>query len=102
MTPIDLKDCSFFILDKDGSNFINIRIGEGNFTYSIERSLELKKSRGNLDKVREGEEEPVKIQFQFVWDQITSSGMEAATVEEALNKLGPASNWQSAASDSLA
>lgn len=94
MTPLDLKDCTFFVIDGSGLNFIAIRIGEGNFAYTIKRSIEARKSRGNLYQNREGEEEPTDISFQFVWDTITSSGSEPPTLEEAI--YGTAPGWTNA------
>lgn len=97
MTPIDMKDCTLFVIDGSGLNFIAIRVGEGNFTYTVKRNIEPKKSRGNLYQLREGEEEPTEIAFQCVWDQIVSSGEEPPTLEECIN--GTAPGWFSASPD---
>ena len=94
MLPIDLKDCTFFVIDGTGLNFVAIRIGEGNFTYSRKRNVEPRKSRGNLYQSREGEEEPIDISFQFVWDEIKSSGSEPPTLEEIFD--GTAPGWVTA------
>jgi hypothetical protein len=92
--PLDLKDCTLFVLDGTGTNFIAIRIGEGSLSYTVSRNVEARKSRGQLYQSREGEEEPTEISFQFVWDSITSSGDEPPTLEEAL--YGLAEGWTSA------
>jgi len=97
MNHIDMKDCTLFLLDKTGANFIALRIGEGNFAYTKARNIVTKKSRGYLDKIREGEDEPVAINFQVVWDAIESSGDEPPTLEEVLDGQGP--GWVSAATD---
>jgi len=95
VTPIDLKDCTLFLISGTGSDFIAIRIGEGNLSYTAKRNIEAKKSRGNLNQLREGEEEPTDISFQFVWDSMISSGSEPPTLEEVLyNEVG----WTSASS----
>lgn len=94
MKPLDLKDCTFFVIDGSGLNFIAIRIGEGNFSYTTKRNIVSRKSRGNLHQTREGEQEPTDISFQFVWDQITSSGEESPTIEEAFH--GEIEEWTSA------
>lgn len=94
MISVELKNCNLFILDATGSNYITVRIGEGTLTYSTKRDIQQRKSRGNLYQVREGEEQVTEINFQFVWDLITSSGEEHPTVEEALNGLAP--GWTSA------
>ena len=97
MIPIDMKDCTLFIIDGSGLNFIAIRIGEGNFTYTVKRNIEPKKSRGNLNQLREGEEEVTDVSFQFVWDTVTSSGDEPPTLEECI--YGDAPGWVSASID---
>lgn len=94
MMPIDLKDCTLFLIDGTGVHFVAIRIGEGNFTYSRKRSIELKKVRGRLQSTRVGEEEPTDIAFQLVWDSITSSGDEPPTFEEIIDGVAP--GWVSA------
>lgn len=97
MTPIDLKNCNLFLLDATGTNYISIRVGEGTFAYSIKRDIQQRKSRGKLDKVREGEEFPTEISMQFVWDNISSSGSEPPTFEEII--YGTAPGWISANAD---
>lgn len=99
MTPIDLKDCTLFLIDGTGANFIAIRIGEGNFSYTGKRNIEQRKARGQLDKVREGEEDVTSITFQFVWDLMISSDDEPPTMEEVL--YGEA-GWTSASADTNA
>ena len=94
MTSIDLKNCNLYILDATGSNYIAVRIGEGTLTYATKRDIQQRKSRGNLFQLREGEEQVTEVNFQFIWDNITSSGDELPTVEEVLN--GEAAGWASA------
>jgi hypothetical protein len=94
LTPIDLKNCNLYILDATGSNYLAVRIGEGTLTYAIKRDIQQRKSRGNLWQLREGEEQVVEVQFQFIWDTITSTGDEPPTIEEAI--YGEAPGWQSA------
>jgi len=97
LTPIDLKDCTLFLIDGTGTNFIAIRIGEGNFSYTAKRNLEQRKARGQLDKIREGEEEAVSIAFQFIWDLMISSDDDPPTIEEVLE--GNATGWVSSSPD---
>jgi hypothetical protein len=97
MNHIDLKECSLFLIDGTGANYVAIRIGEGNFSYSRRRNIEVRKSRGNLNSSRETEEEPTDIQFQFVWDTMVSSGSEPPTIEEIID--GTAPGWAPATSD---
>lgn len=99
MNPISLRDCSLFLIDGTGSNYIEVTIGEGNLQYSTRRNVEPVKSRGVLDRVREGEQDITDVQFQFVWEHIKSSGSDPPTIEEVLSRSGPASTWQSDSAD---
>lgn len=82
------------------ANSITVKIGEGNLTYSEKRPVEFTRDRGNLDTVREADDEPIDVQLDFTWDWITSeSGATAPTVEEAFKGTGPASSWVNASTD---
>lgn len=75
---------------------LEVDIGEGTFTYSEKRNIEYKKSRGKLKTVREGDEEPVDVRIDAVWEFLRSvSGATTPTIEEALKKIGAASEWVS-------
>lgn len=94
MAQIDLKNATLFIFDGTGTpNELEIKIGEGNFTYSEKRNIEYKKDRGLLDITREGDEEPMEISFDFVWEWVKSSTGYAITPFEALKQVGQASAW---------
>ncbi len=101
MALIDLKDCTLYI--KDGTtptpNSIEVEIGEGNLMYTVSRTIDQRKARGLLFQLREGEQLPVDINFQFVWRHIISSGSENPTVDEVLQGIGAAATWKSASSD---
>jgi hypothetical protein len=91
---IDLKNFQLYLIDGTGLNFITITIGEGTLTYSVKRDIQQRKSRGNLFQLREGEQQPTDVQFQFVWDFITASSGDPPTIEDVL--FGTANGWQSA------
>jgi hypothetical protein len=81
-------------------NSISIKIGEGNLTYSEKRPVEFKLDRGNLDTVREADQEPIDVSFEFTWEYISAeSTSNVPTVEDALKRLDNASSWLNAASD---
>src|SRR5690348_7052340 len=98
MTPIDLRHTTLYIRDK-GTNYITVRIGEGNLTYAEKRNIIVAKSRGVLNRIREGDEEAMDLQFQFVWDNITAHDGSIITVEDALKNRNNASGWQSTSFD---
>lgn len=79
---------------------IEIKIGEGNFTYDEKRNIEYKKNRGNLDTVRKGDQEAMDVRFDFVWEYLRSvSGATTPTIEEALKQKGAAATWTSTSAD---
>ncbi len=91
---VDNQDVHF------GPNQLKIKIGEGNLTYSEKKMREYKKDRGKLDQVRDGDEDPMEVDFQFAWIYLKSpTGAITPTFEEALKQIGPASGWVSTAED---
>jgi hypothetical protein len=81
-------------------NFLRVKIGEGNLTYSEKRPIVFTRDRGILDTVREADDEPMDVSLDFTWEFLSSAvGATAPTVEEALKQLGPASAWVNGSSD---
>jgi hypothetical protein len=100
---IDLKDVIIRI--KDGTLptalSIDVKIGEGNLTYTETVEREYTLDRGLLDEVRNGDETPMDVSFDFTWVDI-STRLETgavATVEDALKNIGAAAAWVSSDSD---
>lgn len=97
---IDLKDAVIKIKD-GGSNEIEVKIGEGNFTWTEARNIEYTLDRGRLDDVRRGDEIPVDVSFDFLWEYLKgpSSASTASgglpTIEDALKQRGAAAGWVS-------
>jgi hypothetical protein len=78
---------------------LQVRLGDGSFSYTEKKAREYKKNRGKLDSVRNGDEEPLEVKLDFGWIFVKSSTGEALTVEDVLKKQGQASTWVSAGSD---
>jgi hypothetical protein len=104
MAQIDFKDMAITI--KDGTagtpNSITVKIGEGSMSYSEKKPRTYIKDRGNLDTVRDGDEEPVDVSFDATWEKITvGSGVTAGvpSIEDALKARGAAADWVSTSSD---
>lgn len=97
---IDLKDTTIKIKD-GGSEEIEIKIGEGNLTYTESRNMEYTLDKGILDEVREGDEVPMDISFDFVWEFITGTTGTAGvpSVEDALKNINKAAAWVSSDAD---
>jgi hypothetical protein len=78
---------------------LEIKIGEGNLTWSETKEYEYLRDRGNLDTVKEGDEQPVEMSLEFVYDFIKSSSGIDITPVDALKREGNASEWVSTSSD---
>lgn len=76
-----------------GPRYINVKVGEGNITYSEKKPREYKKDRGRLDSVRNGDEEPVDVSFQMMYEEITSYSTNPPSLEDVLKTRGNASAW---------
>lgn len=75
-------------------------IGEGNMSYTEKRNMEYKRNRGKLKTVREGDEEPMDVRIDAVWEFLRSaSGASIPTIEEVIKNIGAASGWISSDPD---
>lgn len=102
MPVIDLKKCTLKI--KDGTTptaqEISVVIGQGNLTYTVARNIEYLLDRGNLSSVREGDQIPCAVKFEFEWQYITAkTGDAAPSVEDVLRKTGLGTSWVSSDAD---
>lgn len=80
---------------------VTVKIGAGTLTYSEKRNMEYTLDRGVLDEVREGDEVPMDVKFDFVWEYIKGGlgGSDPPSVEDALKQIGNAASWVSSDSD---
>lgn len=81
------------------SQEVEIKLGEGNLTYTENKEYEYVLDRGNLDTVREGNQVPVDISLDFVYEFIRTGTNETITPTDALKGVGGADEWVSASSD---
>lgn len=101
MAVIDLKNVTITLRDGDSpANELEIKIGNGNCTYDETKNREYRLDRGVLDNVRDGDEAPVDVSFNFDWEWLKSTGAEAVTIEDALKKVGGAATWVTSGADS--
>lgn len=99
---IDLKDVTILFKDGTGTpNTLELTIGEGNLTYTEARNIEYTLDRGLLDEVREGDEVPVDVAFDLVWEFLTAvvSSGGIPTPEDFMKKVGNASAFISTDAD---
>jgi hypothetical protein len=102
MPLIDIKLATLYIRDGDTpTNEIEVKIGEGNFNYTETVNRDYILDRGRLDFVRNGDEVPLDVSFDFVWEYITGGGNtgDAPSIEDALKRRGNASAWVSTTED---
>ncbi len=78
---------------------IEIKIGDGNITYTENTNYEYETDRGSLDTVKEGEEAPMDVNVDFVYEYITTGSGEAITPMDAIKRQGGASGWFNASAD---
>ena len=78
---------------------IEVKIGEGNVTWSESKEYEYLLDRGDLDTVKEGDEQPLEVSLEFVYEHITTGTSEDITPVDALKRGGEATEWVSSATD---
>jgi len=78
---------------------IEVKIGEGNVTYTEAKEYEYLLDRGNLDTVREGDQQPMDVSIDFVYEHVTTGTGEDITVVDALKRQNDASEWVSSSDD---
>lgn len=78
---------------------VEIQIGEGNLTWSETKEYEYLTERGDLDTVKEANEQPVEMSMDFIYDFVkTESGQDIQPVD-ALKQKGEADEWVTSADD---
>ena len=70
-------------------------------SYTERKNIEYTLDRGLLDEVREGDQVPMEVRIDFIWDYLRGNPASTSTptVEEALKNIGNASEWVSTDSD---
>jgi len=97
---IEIRDATIRFKDGDSPvTIIEIKIGEGNVTWSERKNMEYVLDRGNLDLVREGDQEPLELTVDAVWEFLTASGGDDPTPEDFVKQRGEGSTLISTSSD---
>jgi hypothetical protein len=78
---------------------LEIKIGDGNLTYTEANEYEYDLDRGVLDSVRAGDQVPLDLNLDFVYEYITTGTAETISPMDALKGIGGASGWVSSSSD---
>jgi hypothetical protein len=96
---IDLKNAVITLKGSGVGDTTEVKIGEGTLTWTEKRNMEYNRDRGVLDSVREGDQEPVDVRMDFVWERLRADTGDPATPYEALTKTGAAAAWGSSSAD---
>jgi hypothetical protein len=78
---------------------LEVTIGEGNLTWTEAKEYEYLLDRGDLDTVKEGDEQPLEVSLEFVYDFVTTGTGESITPVDAVKGTGGADEWVSSSSD---
>ena len=78
---------------------LEVKIGEGNITYTEHNEYDYLLDRDNLDTVKEGKEVPMDVKWDSVYEHITTGTSENISPMDALKGIGAASEWISYAAD---
>jgi len=78
---------------------LDIKIGDGNLTYTEHRDYQYLLDRGDLDTVREKDQVPMDVKIDCVYEHITQGTSEAVSPMDALKRVGGADEWVSSATD---
>lgn len=83
-----------------GPHVLQVRVGNGNLTYSEKRKMEYILDRGRIYSVRQGDQEPVDVRLDLMWEFLTAAQAgDPPTMEDALKQRGNAANWISSSVD---
>ena len=78
---------------------VEIKVGEGDVTYTEKNDYKYDLDRGDLDTVREGDQQPMDVKFSLVYEHITTGTSEDISPMDALKRKGGAAAWVSSATD---
>jgi len=78
---------------------LEIKIGDGNLTYTEANEYEYDLDRGLLDTVRAGDQVPLDLNLDFVYEYITTGTGETISPMDAMKGIGGASGWVSSSAD---
>jgi len=78
---------------------LDIKVGDGNITYTEHKTHDYLLDRGDLDTVREGNQVPMDVKLECVYEHITQGTSEPVSPMDALKGTGGAVEWVSASAD---
>lgn len=84
-----------------GPKIVSARIGEGNLTFEEKRNINYVREKKSIANgfVMTGDDEPMDVSIELVWEFLSSDLSDIPTPNEILNHEGPAEDWLSAGAD---
>lgn len=79
---------------------LEVTVGDGNLTFTENRTFEYELDRGDLDTVRETDQVPMDVTLDMVWEFLRTGTGESVTPYDALHQEGGAAEWTSSSNDS--
>ncbi len=102
-TKFDLKKSSVYLVDgatgTGKPNKVALRVGDGNVEFDETKVREYVKDRGVLYDVRDGDEEPIDVSLDIIWEHLKSASGEGVTPEDFLKFRNGASAFVSSDSN---
>lgn len=82
-----------------GPRFIEVVMAEGNLTYEKKRKMEYVRNKRRISFVRTGDEEPMDVSLDALWEYLSSVAGEDPTIEDALLQENQAVTWVTSGTD---
>jgi len=81
---------------------IEVKIGDGDLSWTENREMLYDLDRTKLDTVRVGDEQPLDVELNFVFESITTESGQAITPVDAIKRIGEATEWVNSDADPCA
>jgi hypothetical protein len=78
---------------------LEIKIGEGDLSWTESRELIYDRDRDRLDTVRLGQEQPVSVDLAFTFEYVKTQSGQPITPVDAIKNIGGAAEWISSSAD---
>jgi len=78
---------------------VEVKIGDGNLTYTENIEYEYELDRGLLDTVKKGDDQPMDVTIDFVYEFVSTGTGEAITPVDALKGIRGAAEFTSSSAD---
>jgi hypothetical protein len=104
MAQFDLKNATLKFVDGTAvtPKVLTLKIGMGNLTYTEHKKREYTLDRGKLSTVRNGDDTPIDVAIDFIWEFLKGNTTVLPTPEDILYQRGGGATWVSTDVDTCA